>query len=201
MKIKNGYKINSYNLTSWESRFKKMASYAKCKILDLGFAAQPNPYLQGDVFGLDLNHVPCPANYKTVIIGNISNPCFAPASFDTIVAGEFIEHLEQPVQFLRDCRRILKLDGTLVLSTINPYYPPIILLNWLMIRKYYYAAKHIFEIAPRYMVRLLENTGFSVRRILSSGTILPIGRKHFLSIPLPKAICYQIIYIADAVFY
>ena len=42
--------------------------------------------------------------------------------FDTIVAGELIEHLENPGLFLRNMRRHLKPTGTLIISTPNPFY-------------------------------------------------------------------------------
>ncbi len=42
--------------------------------------------------------------------------------FDTIVAGELIEHLENPGLFLRNMRRHLKPAGTLIISTPNPFY-------------------------------------------------------------------------------
>jgi SAM-dependent methyltransferase len=180
-------------------RLKRMAAFAKGKTLDVGFANLPNPYLQGCVIGLDLKFSPAPENYSAVVLGDMTHVCFAPASFDTIVAGEFIEHLEQPVEFLRDSRSLLRTGGTLVLSTPNPYYPPIILLNWLMIRKYYYSPNHIFEIAPRYMVRLLEQTGFVLREMLADGMLLPLGRGRTFTIPLPRAICYHLIYVAKAV--
>jgi 2-polyprenyl-3-methyl-5-hydroxy-6-metoxy-1,4-benzoquinol methylase len=180
-------------------RLKKMATFAKGKTLDVGFASLPNPYLQGYIIGLDIKRQPCPPNYSLVLVGDIEEPCFAPFSFDTILAGEFIEHLEQPVKFLRDCRSLLQTGGTLVLSTPNPYYPPIILLNWFMIRKYFYSSDHVLEIAPRYMVRLLERTGFTLRKMLSGGMLLPIGRNRYLTIPVPKSICYHMIYVADAV--
>ena len=41
------------------------------------------------------------------------------AMFDTIVAGEVIEHLENPAQFLARAHEHLKPDGRLVLTT--PY--------------------------------------------------------------------------------
>jgi SAM-dependent methyltransferase len=42
--------------------------------------------------------------------------------FDTIVAGEIIEHLENPGQFLTTARRHLKPGGRLILTTPNPFY-------------------------------------------------------------------------------
>ncbi len=42
--------------------------------------------------------------------------------FDTIIAGEIIEHLENCGRFLRNLRRHLKPDGVLIISTPNPFY-------------------------------------------------------------------------------
>ena len=42
--------------------------------------------------------------------------------FEVIVAGELIEHLPDPGQFLRNVRRHLTPDGTVVITTPNPFY-------------------------------------------------------------------------------
>ena len=39
--------------------------------------------------------------------------------FDTIVAGEILEHMENPLQFLNNCYKLLKVNGKLVLTTPN----------------------------------------------------------------------------------
>lgn len=44
---------------------------------------------------------------------------FADATFDAIVSVEGIEHLENPTQFLRECRRVLRPGGLLFLTTPN----------------------------------------------------------------------------------
>lgn len=42
--------------------------------------------------------------------------------FDTIVAGEIIEHLPNPGRFLRNMRGHLEDDGVIIISTPNPFY-------------------------------------------------------------------------------
>jgi len=44
---------------------------------------------------------------------------FDPASFDAVVSLEGIEHIENPFAFVRECNRILKPGGTLLVSTPN----------------------------------------------------------------------------------
>ncbi len=44
---------------------------------------------------------------------------FPTASFDVVIASEVIEHLTRPEWFLRNCRRALRGDGILVMTTPN----------------------------------------------------------------------------------
>jgi len=40
-------------------------------------------------------------------------------SYDTIIAGEIIEHLARPFEFLEECHRMLKPKGRLIITTPN----------------------------------------------------------------------------------
>jgi SAM-dependent methyltransferase len=169
-----------------------MARFAQGKVLDIGFAQRPNPYLQGEVYGLDREKIPVPPNYKAVIVDDVANLRNIGENFDTIIAGELIEHLDNPVQFLSDCYHILNPDGRLILSTPNPYYPPVVWLERLMIRRFFYTQEHVFIFLPRFLVRLMERQGFQNVETHSGGIVVPILN---LSLPFPRAFCYATIYV------
>ena len=40
---------------------------------------------------------------------------------DGIFAGELIEHLENPGLFLSECKRVLKRNGVIIITTPNPF--------------------------------------------------------------------------------
>lgn len=175
-------------------RLKKMARLAYGRILDVGFAAQPNPHLRGEVYGLDRDAVPVPANYTKTIVGDAMDLVSLHERFDTIIAGELIEHLDRPIEFLAVCYQALNPGGQLVLSTPNPYHPPIVLLECLMIRRFYYDPEHVGLFLPRFLVRLIEQQGFRNVRTFAGG-IQPPGL-HF-DLPFPRSIGELIIYVGN----
>jgi hypothetical protein len=186
-----------------EIRHRKIAKLAKGKILDVGYVDHPNYFLRGRVVGIDLIKSEVPKNYHKVIIGDAMDieSIFKPKSFDTIVAAEIIEHLENPAQFLRGTRKILKDNGNLIISTPNPYHLPTLIVNALFLRPVFTAHKthdpyHINLFPYRNMVTLLEHCDFSVMKVINAnGLVLNLDEGPI--IPFPKAFSQNFIYVAE----
>ena len=80
-------------------------------------------------------------------------------TFDTIVAGEIIEHLENPGQFLRTLRRHLRPDGKLIVTTPNPFYALQAWKIWRRGRPRCHEG-HVAWFDPLTLAALLRRTGF-----------------------------------------
>ena len=52
-----------------------------------------------------------------LLYGDVENMPFEDAQYDTVVSFETIEHLHHPVTFLRECSRVLKPNGLLMVSS------------------------------------------------------------------------------------
>jgi len=59
------------------------------------------------------------ARGMTVHTGSLENQCFPDQQFDAIVSSHVIEHVHDPVSLLRECGRILRPGGRLVIITPN----------------------------------------------------------------------------------
>lgn len=179
-------------------RLKKIAHLVqgKKRVLDLGWADIPNKYLNNEtVIGLDLSNRELPPNYSEAYTGDVMKlpEPFEAGNFDTIIAGELIEHLEQPVDFLRKCNLSLREGGVLVLTTPNPNSPIERILTLPLSRSYFYTQNHIMLYPQRWLIRIMEIAGFSNIKLYSGGMPLPI----IGLIPFPRPWCYQTIAIGD----
>lgn len=47
---------------------------------------------------------------------------FKDSTFDVITAASVLDHLKEPETFLRECRRVLKREGIVVISLVAPFY-------------------------------------------------------------------------------
>jgi 2-polyprenyl-3-methyl-5-hydroxy-6-metoxy-1,4-benzoquinol methylase len=176
-------------------RLEKIAALSQGPaILDIGCAAIPNPYLQGTrVVGLDLQEMKVLPPYTEHVISDVTEAEAVLGSevFDSIIMGEFIEHMERPYDILRSIRTLLKPQGVLLLSTPNPLGLPVVVAEYLTMRRFFYEKEHTFYFTPRWVWRLLERCGFEVTGTIGCGLYL----KPFW-FPAPSTLSYQVIYVA-----
>src|SRR5882757_7971843 len=82
--------------------------------------------------------------------------------FDTIVAGELIEHLANPGLFLRQARAHLKPGGRLVLTTPNAF--SLLFISYALFKypKTCENLQHTCWFCPQTMKELVERSGFKI---------------------------------------
>lgn len=177
-------------------RLELLAAHARGTVLDVGYAAMPNPHLLHlECTGLDMLEPPTSGpHYAEYIQGDIADvDALLPGRrFDTIVAGEFIEHMENPYEFLRSMHGLLDADGRLVLSTPNPIGFPVLLIEAIRATRFFYSDDHTYYFLPRWVRRMLERTGYRLLETQAVGLWLPVGYVRWC----PVALSYQVIYVA-----
>lgn len=177
------------------SRLKKVARMCgPGSVLDVGYAHMPNPYFSSrERVGLDLEKPRGDLRYEEELIGDATKleDSIGGRQFDNVVAGEFIEHIEQPYEFLRSLHPYIKLGGQLIISTPNPVGWPCLLFEWFLSRKFFFSKDHTYYFPPRWVVRMLEDSGYKVEQVQGVGFWMP-----GITIPMFPSLCYQVIFRA-----
>lgn len=180
-------------------RFRAMAEAAVGdRILDIGCAMSPNPYLRGrEVVGFDRDPMPVAPPYTEHIVGDIEDlgGALGERVFDTVVMGEFIEHVERPFDVLRSVHRHVAPGGRLVLSTPNVLAASIVPTEYLNLR-FWYTEEHVYCFSPRWMWRIIDRCGF--RRVAMKGVGIALPPYGWW-LPSPKMLSTQMIYVAERV--
>ncbi len=109
----------------------------------------------------------------TIFPGPLEKAEFPDKHFDAITAFYVIEHLSQPMDFLRECHRILKPGGLLLLR--YPHTTPIKnFLHFFGIKnRLYDLPAHLSDFSPKMIQQCLERIGFEKCRHSIGGYTLP----------------------------
>ena len=129
------------------------------KILDVGFTCGTlhekliEKFSRENIFGIDIE---VKNKNEFDVEGSAEDLPFNDNFFDSIVAGELTEHLNNPDLFVKESQRVLKKGGKLILTTPNRDS----LINRLF--KSYHAPAHLSLFNFSELKKLLEKNGFVI---------------------------------------
>lgn len=178
-----------------DTRLRAIARFCQGRSsLDLGYAQAPNPYLEaGLTTGVDLNPNTKSTRYARELVGDILEigSVVKGLRFQNVIAGELIEHLENPYDFLRSLHPLLYDDGQVIISTPNPVAWPTLLFEWTQSKRFFYTEEHKYYFPPRWVKRMFEHCGYRLTAARGVGLWLP-----GVVLPCPSSFSYQVIYVA-----
>jgi SAM-dependent methyltransferase len=128
------------------------------------------------VVGLDIDlDAIATSRYPLQIAGSALALPFADGVFDTVYAGEVLEHLWDPFLSVREMGRVLRNGGRLILDTPNPLALER-LVRWVLLGHNTVGDRdHKILYEPAVLKGMLEHAGFTVIE-LTSDSKLPLGR-------------------------
>jgi 2-polyprenyl-3-methyl-5-hydroxy-6-metoxy-1,4-benzoquinol methylase len=117
----------------------------------------------------------------TVHLGPLETVKFPESHFDVVSGFYIIEHLPDPMAFLKECYRILKPGGVLLLR--YPHTTPI--KNFLHLfgisNRLYDLPAHLADFSPEMIQRCLNRVGFVRCQHLIGGHTLPYGSAKWMA--------------------
>jgi 2-polyprenyl-3-methyl-5-hydroxy-6-metoxy-1,4-benzoquinol methylase len=142
------------------------------RMLDVGYAngsfADSLVKLEWDCTALDVNRRQHD-RIKTIQCDLNEGFPVETARFDVVTAGEIIEHMIDEAAFLRECRRVLKPGGRLIVTTPNlSFLANRILVFFGRMPKFVYEPYHYHCHTKDTLVDMLTRNGFVVERVIAS---------------------------------
>ena len=101
-------------------------------------------------------------------VENGESTTFPPDSFDTVLAANMLHTLDDPIKSVRECRRILKKGGSLLIVNYTEEGLSGFERIWLGFRfdlEFGFPPKKSWPISRKKLRSLLENTGLTIERL------------------------------------
>jgi len=174
------YKGDNYKAQGKGAAFarKYLAHQTQGTLLDIGcasgdFLAGVQQGSQWQVFGTDINpEVVASVQEKLgldVRVGEIENVAFDAGFFDVVRVQDILEHVPEPLTFLKECRRIIGDKGTFYLSVPNGLADAQNLVDYYT--KYdspaFSGAGHIYFLSFASLQLLFKQAGFRIEKTYS----------------------------------
>ncbi|MFC1704746.1 class I SAM-dependent methyltransferase [Nanoarchaeota archaeon] len=151
-----------------EERFNK-SDYSKLNCLDVGTAdglmlSRLNKIFKfNKAIGIDLSKELIKLNKDRNIklkIGDAEKLRFDNNSFDIVIACAVIEHVDNPNKMLSECYRVLRKNGILILTVLNPIH------DWVATKiGYYKKGSHIQTFNLKSMSKMLKSNHFKITHL------------------------------------
>jgi SAM-dependent methyltransferase len=161
---------------SFQDRLRLIARYKKTgSLLDIGCAAGGFlSFMRAKGWKVSGAEVSILASARArakgldIFTGELCDAPFTPGTFDVISAGDVLEHMEDPLDFLRRARALLKEDGILYLAlpcADSLYYKFFLRLARLNHRNYFVLPHHLWHFSYKPLSLLLTKAGWRVTEI------------------------------------
>lgn len=102
-------------------------------------------------------------NYATVFTGELLDTCYAPLTFDVITLYHVIEHLNDPIAYIKKVNDLLKVGGKLIVGT--PDFGSIVAKRYKDKFRLLHDKTHISLFSTESLVNLLKDNGFEIEHI------------------------------------
>ena len=97
-----------------------------------------------------------------VFLGELQDAFFPSDFFDVITANQVLEHVYKPLALLRECNRILKKDGLLIVGcpNFNSFDSKLFGKDWSALQ----VPTHLYHFTPLTLNRILNTAGFEINK-------------------------------------
>ncbi|MDP3024955.1 MAG: class I SAM-dependent methyltransferase [candidate division Zixibacteria bacterium] len=116
-------------------------------------------------YGVEISKEACEQAEKQgiqVFYGELQNAHFPSEFFDVITANQVLEHVYDPLALLKECNRILKEDGLLIIGCPNfgCFDSRLFSKDWSALQ----VPTHLYHFTPSTLNRILKTAGFEINK-------------------------------------